>query len=319
MAARTMPIARYTSLVLLFLCLLALPAHVPGHAASGELEPRIRLVNLLVDVLDPLVLLIAVAAPFLAGGWRGVKAGARFLARGGSVDPAGSRSLAAAGRGLLWGSLGLNLVYVLSYYWPAGPGEAGLLGDFERLNYARYSSILAVTFGSFLLIPSAEAAAVLAGGRPSRVARVLDLLAPVGLLASALAVLLSVFVPRAPLPGEPDSAFVLPSARGLDPAFVAWSLVVVAVLATLALFATGRVGRPLAARLAATSLAAGVLVATFVELVGMNRLASRGGQGDTSELQELAGQMLVPFAVGLLAALCVGLGSVASTARVRVR
>ena len=55
-------------------------------------------------------------------------------------------------------------------------------------------------------------------------------------------------------------------------------------------------------RLARRSLAAGVLVATLVELGGLRHLANAGGSGNPAELAELAGRMLVPAAVGVLGA-----------------
>lgn len=311
---------KWLSLLLLFLLLGGLAARVPGYGALDGVSFHVG--QLLVDVIDPLVVLLAIGAALRAGGLRGAKRGASFLLRGVAVQReqassrtpesdhvAASRSLAAAGRGLLWGACALNSIYVASFYLSA-PSSAGLLNS-ARLDYVKFGAILAVTLGAFILIPSAEASAELSVRHASRarpLSRAADALATLGLFGCALTALLSILMYRAPVIGAAGSerTFILPSSDGIDVPFAIWSLVTVPVVASLAFFFAARTATRAGSRasdwnrFAGMSLGAGVLVATLVELAGLRLIANTGGQGNPAELASLAGRMLVPVAVGAL-------------------
>jgi len=165
-------------LVVLAVLVVWLVDRVPGyrHPVSDGAE-SIHLVKLVLDVTDPLVLLAAVGAAVILGGWRGILAGASFLvgATGAERAPvsepdvasryhAASRGLGAGARGLLWGAFALNAVYLVSFYWPEPPWKSvGLLTEYARIGYVKCGALVAVVAGCLVLLPSAERAAGLSG------------------------------------------------------------------------------------------------------------------------------------------------------------
>lgn len=68
-----------------------LPEDVPGFGAPGEDELSFSIGELLLDIVDPPVVVLAIGAALSAGRWRGVRGAASFLVRG-----------TAGGRGLPW-------------------------------------------------------------------------------------------------------------------------------------------------------------------------------------------------------------------------
>jgi len=320
-------LARWPSLLLLLVLLYWIPGNIPGSdLGSSDDSSASSVLDLVTKTIDPILILVAVAATLLVGRWRGTLRGTSFLVRGGekwsamgeSDYLAASRSLAAAGRGLLWGACILNSIYVISFYWPAGPTTYGFLGDPVRYNYVKFGALLAITLGALILIPSAQVALELSGrhvSRAARIARALDVVAIMGLFCCILTVLLSIFVFRHAVIGAPGSgqAYVLPSTDGIDLSFVLWSCAVVPSVTLLAFFATYRpavmpiasdsargVSGELAGRFARASIASGVLVATLIEFAGLNAIARTGGQGNETLLQSLVGRMLVVTAIGIL-------------------
>jgi hypothetical protein len=302
-----------------FVLLLALATwlikRVPGYAELDD-STSFQIGKLLRDAADPLALLLAAGAALVFGGWRGVRAGALFLVGAEGTESeslAASKSLAAGARGLLWGAFLLNSIYVISFYWPEEPWEsAGLLAGARR-SYVSCGAFLATTLGCLVLLPCAERAAELSGrpdSKATRVARATDVLALLGLFVWTWVLLLSVFVYRVVLGGESSGLSLMPPALDrIDLPFVLWSGGVVFVLPWIALLATHGPralirSRDLLGHLARMSLAAGVLVATLVEVAGLQSIAHRGGQGNPAELQALVGRMLVPVVLGIAGAAC---------------
>jgi len=309
---------RWPALFLLLVLLGWWPTHVPGYVPSAQVA-RFNPGQALATLFDPLVVLIAVGAALLAGGLGGARTGLAFLVRGerapGTLPtPAASRFLAAAGRGLLWGTCALNLLYLVSFL--VDPRSGGLLASPHRIEQVKFGALLSVILGALVLLPAAEAAR---SGPPvgarsplrARWARAGDALATLGLFLGSLTLLLYVLDYRLPVAGAPGgSTFLRPSLDGIDAGFALGSLAATLGVVGLAwLGAPRRAAAPdgtraLYAGLGA-GLAAGVLVAGGVELAGLNHIAASGGQGNPDELRALAGRMCVALACGLL----IGLGA----------
>ena len=296
---------KYVAWFFLVILLAWAVLRVPDHGFGREGENSFSFVLLVSDTTDPNCMLFGFLGLWIAG-WRGARdAVLRFVRRDASrIDHArASRALSGAGRGLLWSACLLGILYVASFYWTDFDHETslGFADGPERLVYARYVGLVAIPLSALLLIPAAEAVQARAGKRPSFVLRTVDGLALIGVLGSALAVLLMLFVKRAPVIGHPNTGldYVLPSADGVTMPFILWSLAV--ILAIVGLTSVSLLPDGLAtARLSATSVAAGVLVALLVEVAGFQYIATHGGQGNPAELRSLAGRMLVPAAIGAL-------------------
>ena len=318
--------SRLPWLVVLVLLVFALLQHVPGQSVPDAYDaPALSLPKLVVDIVDPLVLLSGLLVALLIGRWRGTRAASLFLlGRPGVADAAetnstgrfryrdASKTLAAGARGLLWGGFLMNASYLASCYWMKPPG---LLVDRARLAYLRAGTIPVVLLACLVLLPAAERAVELSrrsDAGASRGARAVDAFAAIGLLACSLAVILSLFVYRAGFWED----LLAPTWGSIDASFVLWSAGMTIVLAWVALYPTvgvrewreafrkpgRRRSRVLLDRLGRSSLAAGVLLAVVVQLAGTHRIASSGGNANPAELQPLAGGMLVPAVAGVVVA-----------------
>lgn len=301
--------------------------HVPGTtlSSSGE-DARIVVGALVAQVSDVRLFLFALLAMLAVGRTGAIRAAIR-LVRGsrGDEQEAGERTaddrravgsmLAAGARGLLWGTFLWSTILVVSFYWPHPPEEStGLLGNFHNLAIVKSGALPAIVLGCFALLLGAERTAPLSSA--TKVARAIDGVSLLGLFACSWSAITMILVYRAaPLRGDGiRDLFLAPTLAGVDATFVAWSTVVVLLLPWLALAPyfgppswlhafrlprdpeahalLGRVGR--------MSLAAGVLVAVLVQAAGLHHIARTGGNGNPAELQPLAGEMLVPLAVGAL-------------------
>jgi len=301
-------VARWISLLAVFVVVGLAGAYVPGFGGPAEEghASDVVLGELVRQLVDPLVLAVALVAALIAGRWRGLRAAGQLLwGRTATIEARDYRSvsrlLAAAGRGLLWGSFVANTAYVVCFYLVI----AGVLetGPTQRLDYVKAGALVVVPFGALLLLPLARAAGHAAGVEPSRAARTFDLVAVLGLMACTLITLLSLFVYRHPVIGQPGTGrtHVWPTAEGLDASFVLWSIALVAIISALAFAPTFRSTAPERGRAwMRTCLFVGVFVATLVEVAGLNEIARTGGQGDPSTLQSLAGRMLFVIAVAIV-------------------
>ncbi len=309
-------------LLVLLGCTALLLAGVPGYRTEGD--SSIHLGILLRQVIDPLPLVVCLFAALVAGRWSGLKTATRYALGAECVDGASAgKTLAAAARGLLYGTLLVNGVYLVSFYWPESPLiSAGFMGEYRYCTYVQYGPLVVGFLGAFLLMPCAVRARSATADTKHSLLRPLDPLAWIGLFACPLVVLLSVFVYRYPAIGVEGSGvnYVLPAAGLLDSAFVAWSLLVVALLPWVVLcpHASPRelfralrnptsAGPDLVALLTQTQLVAGLYVATLIQLVGLNYISNTGGSGNPAEIQDLVGRMLVPVSGGGLFALVFGL------------
>ncbi|MDF1837710.1 MAG: hypothetical protein P1V35_07575 [Planctomycetota bacterium] len=282
--------------------------------------------GLIKDTMDPWALAIAALFALVVGRGKGAVTGIRFVFGGleGERSPThsdeqvrnlrtASSVLLAAGRGLLWGSLALNIYYLAQLPWFMESMGKEIV-SWRQLRYVVGSIFAVLTFGPLFLFPLAKKAGRLAdrseavaSSNGSMVANALDILASLGLLLLLLIVPLTAWRARLiDAVGPPQSIHTThwPVMEGVDPGVLLWSLVFVPMLAVLALLPNWGELRQRATwhqfgQLALISGILGVAV-VFTQLWGNHMMA--GGQADYPGLAREAGRSLAPLFVGVILA-----------------
>ncbi len=295
-----------------------------GPEAAAANDDSISIGGFLKDTVNPWVFALAFVAAWIFGRAKGVASGVRFIfgVLGREQIPVGdgekaerflsaSRALAAAGRGLLWGSVLLGVYYVSGLPWTSSRGDMDVASA-RHLRYVMSSGLLILVIGPLYLLPLAKRARVLSqahlkhpSDQGSPALDVVDLLMSVALLGLSFLPVITAFQARIVGSEETPSYYTIhwPVIEGVSPQLVVWSFAFVVLFAGLALLPNLGAGQRSRTwrqygNLAFTSGTLGVLIVFSSGL--KTWFMNGGGQADYQRLRLLTGESLTPLFVGIL-------------------